>query len=118
MEDAIRVNMLYDVYGVLLTEKQRTVMESYYWEDLSLTEIAEISQTSKQAISEQIRRSVHKLEEWEQVLHFAEHQQERELVLEEVISILEEKSDTDLVWCCEALRALLKNRGKEDEYVC
>ena len=42
-EEAKRVYIidLYDIYGSLLTEKQRAYFEDYYFLDLSLSEMAE-----------------------------------------------------------------------------
>jgi uncharacterized protein len=40
LEDTTRINMLYDFYGSLLTEKQREFLELYYQHDLSLAEAA------------------------------------------------------------------------------
>ena len=39
MEDRVQISLLMDLYGPLLTEKQREVMEIYYDDDLSLGEI-------------------------------------------------------------------------------
>ena len=39
--DALTMALLYDYYGELLTEKQRTCFDLYYNQDLSLSEIAE-----------------------------------------------------------------------------
>ena len=39
-----------DIYGNILTDKQRSVMELYYWEELSLGEISECEGITRQAV--------------------------------------------------------------------
>ena len=56
MDKTIHINVLLDLYDQLLSEKQKQVMDLYYREDYSLNEISDIVNTSKQAVSENIKR--------------------------------------------------------------
>ncbi|URZ00782.1 putative DNA-binding protein [Clostridium felsineum] len=56
MEERIYLSMLLSTYGSLLTEKQVNVMKLYYDDDLSMPEIAEINNTTRQAIHDLIKR--------------------------------------------------------------
>ncbi len=67
----VRIAILYDYYGPLLTEKQRRVLEMHYQDDMSLAEIAEIEQTSRQAVHDILRRAEETLREFEAKLGLA-----------------------------------------------
>jgi len=64
----LRFNRLYDIYGKLLTDKQRNIMEQYFYDDLSLGEIAEHSVTSRQAVYDLLKRVEQILENYEDKL--------------------------------------------------
>lgn len=51
-----RIPLLMDVYGSLMTDKQRDAMELYYDEDYSLAEIAEHGNITRQGVHDNIRR--------------------------------------------------------------
>ena len=59
---------LYDIYGSLLTDKQRMYFEEYYFMDLSLQEIADNYEISKNGVFDQIKRTIHTLELYEDKL--------------------------------------------------
>ncbi|MCI5583788.1 MAG: hypothetical protein MR357_08740 [Anaeroplasma sp.] len=59
---------LYDIYGLLLTDKQRMYFEEYYFMDLSLQEIADNYEISKNGVFDQIKRTIHTLELYEEKL--------------------------------------------------
>ena len=56
-EKSIRTGILLDFYGNLLTDRMREACESYYYEDLSLAEIAELQGISRQGVHDTIKRA-------------------------------------------------------------
>lgn len=68
MEDIFEIGLLMDFYGQLLTENQLSVMEMYYNEDWSLSEIAENLNISRQGAHDFIKRSKSMLLEYEEKL--------------------------------------------------
>ena len=57
MAKNLEISVLLDFYGEMLTEKQRDVVELYYNEDLSLSEIAAHSQITRQGVRDSIKRA-------------------------------------------------------------
>lgn len=57
MEKFAQIGMLLEIYGGLLTHRQRDVMDLYYNYDLSLSEIAEQFDISRQGVHDLIKRS-------------------------------------------------------------
>lgn len=72
MAKELKFVMLLDCYGDLLTPHQRNVMELYYCEDLSLSEIGEPLGITRQAVRSIIKRTEDILLNYEENLHFAE----------------------------------------------
>lgn len=52
------VSALLDVYGDFLSEKQKSLTEYYYNDDLSLSEIAENEGITRQGVNDLIKRAV------------------------------------------------------------
>lgn len=63
---------MFDCYKGLLTDRQRDVMELYYNEDCSLSEIAALHGITRQAVSDSLRHSRQMLLETEEKLGLAE----------------------------------------------
>lgn len=59
---------LYDYYGDLLTEKQKEYFKDYYFNNLSLSEISENKEVSRNAIHKVIKEAENKLITYEKIL--------------------------------------------------
>ena len=64
--DSLRLTMLYDIYGDMLTEKQQYIFDLRYNQDYSLGEIAELESISRQAVRDTIVRTRSLLEEMDE----------------------------------------------------
>lgn len=81
MKDLERMALLIDFYGPLLTPRQQELLRAYYLDDLSLGEIAEGEQVSRQAVHDQIKRAELALLETEKRLGLvAEHLRRQRLL--------------------------------------
>jgi len=61
-------SLLYDFYGELLTQKQREVYHMYYCDDMSLAEIGERLNISRQAVNFSIKQAQRSFEDYEAAL--------------------------------------------------
>ena len=91
MEDRVEISLLMDYYSPLLTEKQKNIMELYYNDDLSLAEIAEINNTSRQAIHDLIKRCYKQILSYEEKLNLLEKSLERERKVDAFLNELNQK---------------------------
>ena len=78
----VRINMLFDFYESLLTDKQQTFMRLYYHDNYSLGEIAEQFAISRQAVYEHIKRAERMLEDYESRLALLGKHEARVLLIE------------------------------------
>jgi len=90
LERLMRIGMLYDFYGALLTDKQRTYLEMHYLNDLSLSEIADETGVSRQAVHDILRRAENLLEDYERDLKLVERYQNDLVDMKAALVSLEE----------------------------
>lgn len=81
VEKTVRMSLLFDFYGDLLTERQQEFFALYYDHDLSLGEIAQQYGVSRQAVYDILRRSSGALEGFEEKLELADrHRRQTEFI--------------------------------------
>ena len=72
MSKNLDVAVLLDFYGAMLTDKQRDAIDLYYNQDLSLSEIAELQNITRQGVRDSIKRGEVFLYDLEDKLHMFE----------------------------------------------
>ena len=72
LEKKEHYSMLFDFYGSLLTEKQQDYFSDYYLNDLSLMEISTYYNVSRNAVFDQIKKTLKILDDYEEKLHLCE----------------------------------------------
>ena len=94
MEKHVEVSMLCQIYGKLLTEKQYEFINDYYNNDLSLSEIAENNNITRQAVRDIIKKGENKLFEFEEKLLFMEKTLDQEKQIQEILIELSKIEET------------------------
>ena len=93
MEEKVKISMLLEIYGKLLTEKQSQMLEDYYNHDLSLSEIAENQDITRQAVRDNIKKGENKLFEFEEKLSIMKRTLEQEKQIQEILTELSKITD-------------------------
>lgn len=110
MEEKVKISMLCQIYGKMLTKKQYEVMNDYYNNDLSLSEIAENNKITRQAVRDIIKKGEKKLFKLEEKLMFMNRMLKQEKKLQQ---ILEELSQIENVSSDKKLAKILNHVREE-----
>ena len=110
MENNVKISILNELYGKLLTKKQSEIIDDYYNMDLSLSEIAENNNITRQAVRDILKKGEKKLFEYEEKLQFMKRTLSQEKKIEKVLFELTkiQKNDSD-----KQIAAILENIKKE-----
>ena len=103
------IGQLFDLYGELLTGRQKDVVDLYYNDDLSLSEVAAECGITRQGVRDALVKAEAQLTGCEERLGLLKKQKETERTLREVIAGLEalESCGADTAALIEKLSALL-----------
>ena len=82
----LETNVLFDIYGQLLTKRQREICSLYYEEDFSYSEISEELSISRAAVQDSLKKSLNQLQKYENVIHYIEKRKK-------IIELLEQLND-------------------------
>ena len=96
MSKEYRIAILMDTYGNLLTDKQRDFMELYYYEDLSLSEIAEHEKITRQGVYDSIKRAEQTLSDLEQKLCVVKKLMKFRKLLEDINALAQNINDLNI----------------------
>lgn len=88
MEKNVKVSMLLQIYGKILTKKQYTLLDNYYNNDFSLSEIAENLDITRQAVRDNLKKGECKLFEFEEKLEIMKTSMKQEKKIAEILSEL------------------------------
>jgi len=91
--DSVKVCMLLDFYGQLLTDRTREILELRFQEDMSLAEISEERGISRQAVHDAIHRGVTSLAEYEEKLKLVERFTLQKKTINSAFAALEEHNE-------------------------
>ena len=110
MEKNVKISILFQLYGKLLSEKQLEFIDDYYNNDLSLSEIAENHGITRQAVRDMLKKGEKKLFEYEEKLLFMKRMLNQEKKIEEILLELTkiQKDYTD-----NEVASILENVKKE-----
>lgn len=108
MDEKIKISILCDLYGKLLTEKQLEFLNDYYNNDLSLSEIAGNNEITRQAVRDIIKKGEKKLFEYEEKLLFMKRMLNQEKTIQHILSelskIKKESSDKNVANILETIK--------------
>ena len=110
MEKNVKVSMLCQIYGKLLTEKQYQFLEDYYNNDFSLSEMAQNYGITRQAVRDNIMKGENKLFEYEEKLGIMKKTMNQEQQIGKILSELEKINSN---FSDEKIADILENVKKE-----
>ena len=110
MEEKVKISILCELYGKLLTKKQLDILDNYYNLDLSLSEIAENYNITRQAVRDIIKKGESKLFEFEEKLGIMKKNQKQD---EQIANVLSELTKIQTQFTDEQIAEILEHVKEE-----
>ena len=82
---------LFDYYGELFTDKQKEYFTDYYFNNLTLQEIADNNNVSRNAVHKNIKDILSKLDYYEEKLNLYSNKQKIEKLIENINEDIKDK---------------------------
>ena len=92
---SVEDSLLLDFYGNLLTDKMRATLDMYLNDDLSLAEIAEEEEISRQGVHDKVKRALAQLKDYEDKLGLVKRFLEQKESVSEAIALIDNKKYED-----------------------
>ena len=101
-ETAYKYGELLDIYGPLLSQTQRDILEDYFAYNLSISEIADNRHVSRAAVEDAIKKGKKKLDSLEkQIGNYA--------VMQKIYEIKNKTKDTEVISSLEEIERMMKH---------
>ena len=121
MAKNLEISILLDYYGQMLTEKQLEVAQLYYNEDLSLAEIAQLANITRQGVRDVIVRAeaiLTELEDKTGIIKRFHKMQQQFLEVEEAVNAIAQRNeqrwqDDEVEIQCGRIRGILDQLKQE-----
>lgn len=97
MDKSVKVSMLLEIYKNMLTEKQADVTDLYYNQNLSLSEIAEDLNITRQAVRKSLVEAEKNLLMFEEKLCILEKQIKREKKIDKILTHIEDEKLANMI---------------------
>lgn len=100
LDKNLEISLLFDFYGVMLSDTQQQAVNLYYNDDLSLKETADILSMSRQGVRDALNRAQNILYDYEEKLRLCERFSKNKLEFEKILSCsreIEELTDDEKI---------------------
>ena len=101
------IGKLYDYYGMLLNEKHKEILELYYIQDFSLSEIAEHLEITRQGVYDSLKRAEAHLIQFDEKMKLVEKHERLEIMVMDLYQEIENNPSLEHTILLKRLKRLI-----------